>query len=97
MKEGRNWFLCCLQQLRSYCNKIETWNQEKIPFYLQIVLQGVFQLQKNHRQPFRMPHICIYRLDQSAYGDPDRAPLKAVLGGLRLQRSSLVILADLGA
>ena len=39
------------QQLRSYCDEVETRNREK--------LQGVFQLQKGYRQPYMSPHIYI--------------------------------------
>ena len=31
-EEGRNWVLFCFQQFRSYCDEIETWYQEEIPY-----------------------------------------------------------------
>ena len=46
------------QKLRLFRNEIETQNQEEIPYTLRIV-QGVFELQKDNRQPSTMPHICI--------------------------------------
>ena len=40
-KEGRNWVLHRLQQLRSYRDEIETRNREEIPYSSRIVLRGL--------------------------------------------------------
>ena len=47
-KEGRNGFLRCCQQFRSYRDEIEIRNQEIIPFSSGIV-PVFFQLQEDHR------------------------------------------------
>ena len=50
VKEGRFWVLRRFQQLRSYCDEIDTWNRKEIPYSIYKHLQGVFQLQKDQRQ-----------------------------------------------
>ena len=39
LQKERNVFLCCFQQLRSYCDKTETRNREEIPFSSRVVLR----------------------------------------------------------
>ena len=54
MTEEINEFSHYFQQLRTYCDDIITLNQEEITFSSRIV-----QLQKDHSQPSKMPHIYI--------------------------------------
>ena len=53
-------FVRCFQQLRSYCDEIETRNRKKFPsLHEKFQVQGVFQLQKDHKQSSTTPHIYI--------------------------------------
>ena len=45
------------QKLRSYRDEIETWSRCEIIPFLRKYLRGMFQLQKDHRQPSTTPHI----------------------------------------
>ena len=54
MTEEINEFSHYFQQLRTYCDEMITRNQEEITFSSRIV-----QLQKDHSQPSKMPHIYI--------------------------------------
>ena len=57
-KEGDDFyagFLRRFQQLRSYSDEMEPWNQDEIPCFI----KKFYQLQKHHRQHFTKPLIYI--------------------------------------
>ena len=57
--KGKNEFVRCFQQLSAYRDDtcIATRNGIEISLFFTNSSKGVFQLQKNHRQPSKSPHI----------------------------------------